>query len=425
MRAFSLGLTAFCFMSLLNAAFAATPGVTEDFTQNAVGILQRYIRIDTTNPPGREKAAAEFLKGILDAEGIENELFDIGEGRACLWAHLPKTNAASRKKGVIMLHHMDVVPAEARFWKHPPFSADVAGGELYGRGVVDIKGKGIADLMTMIWFKRQKLPLDRDLFLLAVPDEEVGSAGTKWMVAHKAELLKQAEVVIDEGQTVHVNEAGKVDSFMVSTGEKSPLWLTLGFEGPTGHGSEPLEGSAANQALRAGNKILDFAAGLRRAARSDPRKSDTIALTMMKGSDTVNTISNTASLKLDCRLLPSTDKDRFIARLKRVVGNPKMTVTVDEFYQSQFSPTNTAFMAALRKVAAAHGVKAAPTILTSSTDASLYRGAGLQAYGFEPYPLSDAHYDTCHGNDERMPVEAFKRGIEINVELMLELAGAR
>ncbi len=417
------------FLLVLATAQAARPDGA--FLEQAIRSLQAYIKIDTTNPPGNEADGARFLKRLLDQEEIQNEVFDLGKNRANLIARLP--GDGSKKGAIILLHHIDVVPAEAKFWSVPPFSGEMKNGAINGRGAVDIKGKGITDLMTLIWFKRKKIPLKRDLVLLAVSDEENISVGSKWMIQNKADLLKGAAALIDEGKPVDQDEAGQEGDYFVSVGEKAPLWLTLIFAGPPGHGSEPIEDSAANQAIRAAAKILDFSKTIEKrppppalaALTRDPETKkllhDTIAITGLKGSDKTNTISNEATIKLDCRLLPGRDREAFIAELKKAVSNDRMKVEIEESYEARFSPTDSEFTQALSRVAKKAKRKMIPTILTSSTDSSRFRAIGISSYGFEPYPLSKKIIDLAHGNNEHMPIKSFHRGMEIMIDLITEL----
>ncbi len=429
-------------MKLLNMAFvwlilfisfpsqgAQTP--TPAFYQEVITVLQKYIQINTSNPPGAEMKSALFLKQLLDREGIESEIMNLGSDRANLIAKLPGSKPTNN--GIALLHHMDVVPAESKFWTHPPFAGLLEGGEIHGRGAIDIKGKGVLDLMALVWLKRNKIQLTRDVYLFAVADEEVASMGAKTLIAQKPDLLRRIAVVVDEGKTVHQTASGEDGDFYVSVGEKSPLWLTLTFTGPPGHGSVPLAGSAVNQAIEAGSKIIRFAKLLTKepappALRSlvkDPSTRallyHTISVTGLRGSDKINTISNEASIQLDCRLLPGTSKESFISRLQKVIGNSKMKVAIEEHYDSRFSPTDSEFLRALTRVAKARGKKVIPTILTSSTDSSLFRAAGIEVYGFEPYPATDAIVDTAHANNERINAESFKRGLVNLIDLLKEI----
>lgn len=457
----TLAATFTLLLGLNTPTWAMTPPLT--LTQEAVVLLQEYLRIDTSNPPGKEMATAQFLKRRLDLEGIPNTLFDLGNGRANLVAVLKGDGS---KRPLAIMHHMDVVPADPAYWSVPPFSAELKNGAIYGRGAIDIKGKGIVDLMTMIRLKRAKTPLKRDLIFLAVADEEVNSIGAKWMIEKQSALLKDVEYLLDEGETIRESVDGKPLYAMVGIGEKSPLWLTLSFKGQPGHGSIPMPDSAVNKALRAADLLLQYSReipfnilpgleeSLRRQYGEDVTRlpgyskdmatslknpaflkalaakpglnalmRNTITITGMSGSDKINIIPNEATLKLDCRLIPGITKETFLAELKRVVNDPEMGITVEEYYPARFSPSNTEFFKALGSVLKKRNldIPVIPTIFTSSTDSSLFRALGINVYGFESTPLDEDIASTAHGNDERIKVSSITTGLEVLHDLILEL----
>lgn len=435
---------------------------TGDIYAEGVRTLQEYLRIDTTNPPGNEMRTAQFLKKIADREGIENRIFDMGNNRANFCAVIKGDGS---KKGIIMLHHMDVVPAEAQYWKVSPFSGEIVNGEIYGRGAMDIKGKGIIDLMTLINIKRKNVKLKGDLVFLAVADEEVNSTGSKWMIENQPELVKSARFLIDEGESISVDENGKNPRYYVSIGEKAPLWIKFTFKGEPGHGSIPDENSSVNRAIRAAKRILDyemeftvlpditedireslkdrditkipgykgsleeslknraFLLEISKDADINALLRTTISITRLKGSDKTNTIPNEASFSVDCRLIPGTDRDEFIEKLKKIINDETVTYEIEEFMPATKSPSDSDFVKAIRTCAAKRdpGAKVVPTILTSSTDSSLYRPSGILAYGFEPYKITDEEGNLSHNNDERLSVENVKFGIDLMTDIIMEL----
>src|SRR4030095_5779816 len=162
----------------------------------AVKLMQEYLRVNTSNPPGNEIAAAKFLKTIFDEHGIQNEIFEYKPGRANLIARL-KGNGT--KRPIILLNHMDVVTADPGAWEVDPFSGEIRSGLIYGRGDLDMKGEALLQLMTMILLKREVPALSRDVIFLATADEEVHDEGSIWMIANKSELFKDAEYLITEG----------------------------------------------------------------------------------------------------------------------------------------------------------------------------------------------------------------------------------
>jgi acetylornithine deacetylase/succinyl-diaminopimelate desuccinylase-like protein len=185
----------------------------------AVSLLSRYIQIDTTNPPGNEIKAAQFFKEIFDREGIEARIFESAPGRGNIFARLKGTGM---KKAVLLLNHMDVVPAEAHLWKEPPFSGVVKDGYLWGRGSLDMKGPAIAQLISVLALRRNNIPLKGDVIFLGTADEEAGGAlGAGFMVEKHPELFKDVGLVLNEGGGVRLGNDGKVREYSVSVSEKT------------------------------------------------------------------------------------------------------------------------------------------------------------------------------------------------------------
>ena len=360
----------------------------------AVQWEQEYLRIDTTNPPGNESRTAAFFKKIFDQEGIENRVFDYAPNRSNLLARLPHTSATA-KRPIILLNHMDVVTSDASHWTQPVFSANIVNGAIYGRGAQDMKSEGLAQLMVMVLLKREKIALDRDVIFLAVADEEVDGSGTDWMIANQRDLLGNAEFLINEGgENIRAN--GKVESFGVDVGEKTTYWLHVVAHGRAGHGSRPNTDSAPNRLLRALDRIVAYKTPLkllpvvdeylrqRAAGESADRKKyfenpaqfledkkfqemiendeslnylfrNTISLTMLGGSQQTNVIPPEAWANLDVRMLPGENPLALAETLRKVVGDPNVTIEPlsKEFRVANFSPTDTDMYGAFRKVVGA------------------------------------------------------------------------
>jgi|GEM_PF-4265402 len=130
-------LTLAIWMILLTGSWAAAADLDwKALEDEAVSLLSRYIQIDTTNPPGNELKAAQFLQAILDREGIGSRIIESAPGRANIFARLKGDGS---KKALVLMHHMDVVPADGGLWKVPPFSGAIKNGEIWGRGRSIIK----------------------------------------------------------------------------------------------------------------------------------------------------------------------------------------------------------------------------------------------------------------------------------------------
>jgi acetylornithine deacetylase/succinyl-diaminopimelate desuccinylase-like protein len=448
----------------------ASDGIPKDrlkqYAELAVQWQREYLRIDTTNPPGNEARAAEFFKKILDQEGVENQVFNYAPGRADLWARVPHSTSSARRP-IVLLNHMDVVTSDASHWKVPPFSAEIVDGSIYGRGAQDMKNEGLAQFMVMVMLKREKVELDRDVIFLAVGDEEVAGTGTDWFIEHKRDLLGNAEFLINEGGENLLEPDGHVKYIGVDVGEKAAFWLHVIAHGRAGHGSLPIADSAPNRLVQALNRIITYRTPfkvlpvadefLRAMAPYEPparaekfrniRKAledknfqreveqdeslnyllhDTIALTMLKGSEQTNVIPPEAWANLDVRLLPGDDPKEFLATIRRVVNDPNVSVEPleSDFRLANASPTNTALYAAIKKVSAQYfpGTPVVPRLDSGYTENQRYRPLGINSYGFNPYTATEEESSTEHGNDERIRVEEVQRGFRVLYDVVTSVA---
>ena len=448
---------------LAGPAYAAVPDF-DAASKEAVGLLQTYLRIDTTNPPGRERLAADFFHGILEREGIENRVYDLGAGRANILARLPGNGT---KRPILLLNHMDVVPAEASRWTVPPFSGEIRDGYLWGRGATDMKGTGVCQLLTMLLLKRAGGALDRDVLFLGTADEEEGTAnGVEAMVERYREDLRNAEFVLTEGNTLAV-ENGKTVSWDVDVTEKAPLWLRVVATGKAGHASIPEPDGAVPRLIRAVNRILAWEppvhlipavesyfrqlskdeSGPLRQALSDPAAAlqdpaarklllddsfrsaclrTTISITGLSGSDKINVIPAEATASLDCRLLPGDDPQEFLSTLKGAAADPSLRWEVLLSEQATASPIDTELFRAIERARDRFepGVPILTPPLSSSTDATRLRQIGMVAYGFEPFHLSEDD-DRSHGDDERLSLANVRFGLEVTYAVVSDVAAGK
>ena len=312
----------------------------------AIRTIQEYVRINTSNPPGDVLKAVDFLTGILQREGIPVKRYDSGPGRAIVLARLKGTGTA---KPLLLLNHMDVVPTDASRWQHDPFAAQIADGKIWGRGAIDMKGLGVVQLMAFLSLKRQKVPLARDVILMAVPDEETGGTlGAKWMrEQHYADI--DPEYILDEGGfgSRDLFAPGKL-VFGISVAEKKILWLTLRAEGIAGHASQPHDQNPNDRLVRALARLLgeplptsSFPIIETMKSRVGPFAANkfnnaiqhsTISLTTMRSGvgdpPKVNVIPSVAEATIDCRVLPGTTKEQWLAEIGRRLGDPSIKIDV-------------------------------------------------------------------------------------------------
>lgn len=431
--------------------------------QEAARILSAYIRIDNTNPPGHEARAAAFLEGILEKEGIAVTVWEPAPGKANLLARLPGTGKA---RPVILLNHMDVVPASPEYWSVDPFAGVVRDGYVWGRGALDMKGLGVAQLMALLTLKRQGIRLERDVIFLATADEEVGGTlGAGDVVAHHFEAIRDAEFVLNEGGDIAVSSDGRVLYYGIGTTEKSPFWIDVVARGQPGHGSVPREGSAPNRLVRALERIRTWAPpvtlvpvveryfrdlapiadpSLRRAYAEIDRSvrdpvtlgrltgnayhnallRNTISITVLEGSSRTNVIPPEARAELDVRLLPGEDPQAFLAELRRVVADDSVELRPQGIgWPATVSPTDTRLFRALETVAKRHhpGAIVTTPMLAGFTDCHFFREQGIACYGVDPFKLTDAESRGVHGNDERISIENLAFGSRFIFEVLVEV----
>jgi len=448
------------------ASDSIPPDRLKQYADLAVEWQREYLRIDTTNPPGNEARAADFFKKILDQEGIENQLFPYAPGRADLWARIPHTTSSPRRP-IVLLNHMDVVTSDASHWKAPPFSAAIVDGSIYGRGAQDMKNEGLAQFMVMVMLKREKVELDRDVIFLAVSDEEVNGTGTDWFIEHERDLLGNAEFLINEGGENILEHNGHVKYVGVDVGEKAAFWLHVVAHGRGGHGSLPIPDSAPNRLVQALNRIIAYKTPfkvlpvadefLRAMAPYEPPARaekfrnirlalqdknfqheveqdeslnyllrDTIALTMLGGSQQTNVIPPEAWANLDVRLLPGDDPKEFLQTIRSVVNDPNVNVEPldHDFRLANSSPTDTPLFNAIRKVSAHYfpGTPVVPRLDSGYTENQRYRPLGINSYGFTPYTATEEEGSTEHGNDERIRVEEVRRGFRVLYDVVTSVA---
>ncbi|MEK7839189.1 MAG: M20/M25/M40 family metallo-hydrolase, partial [candidate division NC10 bacterium] len=159
--------------------------------EETIDLLRRYLMVDTTNPPGNETVGARFLAGVLEADGIASEAAESAPGRGNLVARLRGDGSLP---GIVLHHHIDVVYADRRYWTVDPFGGVIQDGYLYGRGALDMKSTGILQLAAVLALTRARVPLKRDLIVLATADEEAGSRfGAQWVADERREWIAGAE----------------------------------------------------------------------------------------------------------------------------------------------------------------------------------------------------------------------------------------
>ena len=423
--------------------------------------LAAYIQVDTTNPPGNEIRGVEFLGAILKQAGIPFEMAESAPGRGNLWARLQ----GNGKPGLVLLHHIDVVPADASYWSVDPYAGVTKDGYVYGRGALDMKALGIMQLQAFLALHAAGNQLSRDVLYIATADEEAGGFfGAGWLLENRPEIAKGVGYVLNEGGGGR--QLGTDTVFFVEVTQKVPVWLRLTARGRPGHGSVPLPQTAITRILRAGQRLADtgFDArviepvanlfrGVARFQRPELKSAfeeigahvtdaafmqtlqitapgyhallrNTCSPTTLRGSEKINVVPPEAVLELDCRLVPDQDVDEFIAEVTTIVNDGDVSI---ERIMS-FTPASSSMDTPLYRLIEAKtdewfpGSTAIPGVSTGFTDSHFFRDLGIQSYGFSPTVLAENEGVGVHGNDERISLETLKKGTAFMIDLVQSFA---
>jgi len=440
---------------------------TAALSREALVWLAQLIQINTTNPPGNEQAAAKYIVGILEKEGITPELLEVAPGRSALVARLRSSAISDPSRALLLVAHMDVVGAERARWSVDPFGAVMKDGYIYGRGALDDKSMLAANLATFVALKRSNARLNRDVIFLATTDEEAGGeAGIKTLIARNWDKFAAGYAINEGGEVVAKN--GKVQYVAVQASEKVSINVAVIAKGPSGHASIPTKDNAVVHLAAAVAKIgsypapVHFTAVVRRyfeglAAVSDDEIAkwlrsvesadrgehaqrvisetnpewgammhDTIAPTMLSGGVRANVIPGEARATLNIRLLPGDTIDVLLGALTKLVSDPQVRFEVqpNAGLAAPNSSLESDFYGVINKVASQDfgGVPVLPYQSPWATDSSQLRLHNVQAYGLWPFPVTDADLKRMHGDDERLPVASFNKGIEVLLHIVSEFA---
>lgn len=437
----------------------ATGEAEDPLGRDARDAFVSYLKIDTSNPPGRETTGARFLQQLLQKEGIRAQLVGSNPQRQSVYARL---RSGSNEKALLLLHHIDVVPAVASEWTKPPFGGTVAEGYIWGRGALDIKSLGIAGAMSLIDIKRRNLPLRRDVVFLGVADEEAGGLnGCKELLEKHPEIFENVGFVLNEGG---YNETivDRVTFWGIEVQEKVPLWLSLHAKGTPGHAAAPPDGGGTLAKLVAALAAVEqistpyrltpdvekffHAAG---AARKDERGEvlrniaaemsgdrfehvltpayrsllrDTVTITRVAGGSSVNSIPANAVADIDVRLLPDEQSEPMVQRVRDAVGK---NADVEVLLAGAPVPTtgsDTELFSTLERTMRkeAPGSLVAPIVGAGTTDSRFFRARGIVAYGVAPFKVNYYDSGTVHGNDERIRAGFFTEGVRLMREIVID-----
>jgi acetylornithine deacetylase/succinyl-diaminopimelate desuccinylase-like protein len=432
--------------------------------------FQALVQTDTSSPPGNEIRAVEYLKKVLDAEGIPYQVFAKEPQRPNL---VTRIKGNGKKRPILVLGHTDVVTVDAKKWTFPPFGAALDGGYVYGRGTVDDKDNLVAGLMLILQLHRTKAALDRDVILLAESGEEgAPEVGAQFMIDNHFEAI-DAEFCLAEGGGVQ-RTGGKVKQANIGTTEKEPRPIELIVTGPAGHGSVPNQNSAVLSVAAAVGRIGSWKPPLRLnettasyfkqlATMSDAPTAQryrdllnpdpkvhgpveewmlvnepahwsmthtSLVPTIMTTGFRYNVIPSEAKATIDVRLHPDENQDAFLEQVRKVVNDPKVEVRWfrDRYRPAGGSRLNTeAFTVIEAQIKKHYDTVTLPTMGTGATDMAQIRSKGIQCYGIGPALDSEDGQKGfgAHSDQERILVAELHRFVRFQFDVVTELARAK
>jgi acetylornithine deacetylase/succinyl-diaminopimelate desuccinylase-like protein len=442
-------------------------GDTSALAREAQGWLVELVKINTTNPPGNEQQTAKYIAGVLTKEGITPEILDLTPGRSAVVARLRSSAVPDPSKALLLVAHMDVVGVDRSKWTVDPFGGVTKDGYLYGRGSIDDKSMLAANLAAFIALKRGSVHLNRDVIFLATADEEeFGEASLKILIVKYWDKLAAGFALNEGGRTVVKN--GKVQYVGVQVAEKVAVNISVTAKGKGGHASMPTKDNPVVHLAAAVAKIGDYTAPVRLTSivrryfeglsgiedddtakwmrvidtpdRGDHAQRvlsdmnpmwnsmmrDTIAPTILQAGIRPNVIPSEARAVLNVRLLPGDTIDVLINELNKLVNDPsvKLEVMPDAGLAAPNSSMENGFYALLTKVCAKEfsGAPVLPMLSTGATDSAQLRLHSVQAYGLSPFPLMPEDHARIHGDDERMPLASFAKGVDLMTRVVTEFS---
>jgi len=444
-------------------------------------LLSQAVQIETTNPPGDEEPLAAFFSKILSKAGLETRVIDTPNGnstigRAAVWG-VVRGNGEHRP--IVLLSHLDVVPADADAWRTDPFAGVREGDNVIGRGSLDAKGISVVHLLTALELAKRETPLKRDVIFLATPDEESGGVdGAGFITRERPDLLGGAEYLLTEGGGILIRGSDDPTLWRVGVVEKSPCWIRVVAHGTPGHSSVPPLDAAVPRLIAALERVGRIESPIRvvpevaqmyrtLAELAPPEDADgymdlahhltedpafrrrfmtlrfqaalvtnTLTVTVLEGSSRTNVLPPEAVAHIDARLLPGESCERFTRRVEEgescerftrrvedAIADPGISTEVLLSFEEHSSSADTPLFAAIETIAAksdppAHVV---PSVTIGFTDAHYFRDVGVTSYGFVPRAMRREDSSGVHGHDERADVGSLATAVTTLIEILEEL----
>src|SRR6266480_4758673 len=434
----------------------------QDVGEETITFLRSLLRLDTRNPPGNEIRAAEYLRSVLETEGISGEIVGPRRDRGTFIARLKGDGSASP---LLLMSHTDVVAVEPEKWTHGPFSGDIADGFIYGRGALDMKNMVTMEAMTMLLLKRSGVRLKRDVIFMAAADEEVGGQqGAGWVVENRPELI-QSEYALNEGGGIGF-EINDRPYYPVQTAEKGTVRFRIRTYGKPGHGSVPHDENAILKLatilakftpellpVHFTNTFRGYIAGIAETQPDDIAQAlyavlaneptadaaidrlpldeslklrmhamlrNTVTPTILDAGSQINVIPSEAEASIDGRNLPGWTPEMFLEELRSAVENEAEITFLDPSNPLEADPHSPLFNT-IKAVLKEHDPEATtvPFLLTGGTDAKHVTKLGTRVYGFVPGLFVGANEARrVHSHDERVSIRSLQWGVRVLYEVV-------
>ena len=446
-------------------------GDTVALALEAQNWLVDLIKINTTNPPGNEQAAAKYIAGVLAKEGIQADILDLAPGRSAVVARLRSSAVADPSKALLLVAHMDVVGVDRSKWSVDPFGGVIKDGYIWGRGSLDDKSMLAANLAAFIALKRGNVHINRDVIFLGTADEEqFGDASMKMLIAKYWDKIA-AGFAINEGGKVVLGKDGKVQYVALQAAEKVSVNVTLTVAGKGGHASTPTKDNPVVHLAAAVDKIGNYSTPVhltsitrryfealapledeetgkwmkvidtsdrgehaqRYLSEASPMWNsmmrDTIAPTILQAGFRGNVIPSDARAVLNIRLVPGDTIDVLVNDLKKLVNDPqvKFEIALEGGLAAPNSSLENDFFTSITRTCAQEfgGVPVIPFMSTGATDSAQLRLHSVQSYGLRPFPINEVDDARVHGDEERLPLSSFPKGVDLMVRIVAEFSVTR
>ena len=454
-------------------AWAQAPMAKPDLSKladEAQNWLSDLVRINSVNPPGNEAAVARYISAIFQKEGISNEVLEMAPGRSIVVARLQAGPLPDPSNALLLLAHQDTVGVDAKKWTADPFAATVRDGYLWGRGAIDDKAMLAANIATMVQLKRSNARLQRDVLFLGTDDEEQGGSASIKVAVQKYWDKIACAYALNEGGRVMVKD-GKVQYVGVQASEKVAYNVTVTATGSSGHGSLPKPDNAVVHLAMAVEKLGTFQIpaqpstitlryfeqlakveddelgkwmrALEQPSRADlavkhlseespmwnSMLRDTIAPTILQAGVRVNVVPSEATANLNIRMLPGHSIQELMGQFTKIVNDPqiKFQLAPDSGENAPPSDLTSPLYQTIEKLTPQEfpGAITVPLLGTGATDSSSLRLHKVQSYGLEPFPMVEADSSRVHGDDERIPIDGFHKGVVFLYHVVSDFASTK